>query len=124
MNEKLVQFISYYEFDKDIERLKKKYPHLEIDIKNFKENFSKEFQLSCEPLARFEKKLWKGRIGSTDMKRGKSGGFRLIFYFDEVKNPGKVYFLKIFPKVERSDLSPDELMELYKNFMMGLYEEK
>jgi len=122
MSEVSFQFVPYFEFKKDIERLKKKYPSIEKDLEKFKNNFAKEFKLNCDPLAGFERKLWKARIASSDMQRGKSGGFRLIFYFEGVKNPEKIYFLKIFPKVERGDISTDELMELFKNFMKWVYE--
>lgn len=117
-----MEFNSFYVFDKDIERLKKKYPHLEEDIKKFQENFSKEFYLNSDAIPGFERQLWKARIASTDMKRGKSGGFRLIFYYNQTKGADKVQLLNIYPKSERGDLSPDELMELFKNFMKSVYE--
>ena len=59
---------------------------------------------------------------STDQQRGKSGGFRLIFYFDENK-PAALYMLTLYPKTEREDISPDELQRLLKEVMSRLLQE-
>lgn len=45
-----------------------------------------------------------------------------MFYYNQSKGDNKVYLLSIYPKSERSDLSTDELMELFKNFMKSMYE--
>lgn len=39
-SEVFFQFIPYYEFEKNIERLKKKYPSIEEDLAKFKNNFT------------------------------------------------------------------------------------
>jgi mRNA-degrading endonuclease RelE of RelBE toxin-antitoxin system len=68
------------------------------------------------PMPAYHRKLWKTRIPSTDMKRGKSGGFRMIFYYNE-DAPNKIYRLAVYVKAEREDLSPREMQLLYKRFM-------
>jgi mRNA-degrading endonuclease RelE of RelBE toxin-antitoxin system len=109
-------FIAPETFHEELRRLKKKYPHIEKDLSNFKDNFADEIRLSARPIPGGENKIWKARIASTDMQRGKSGGFRLIFGCNP-NNFDRIYLLKLYPKAEREDISAEELMELFKKFI-------
>lgn len=101
------------EFTREVDRLKRKYSHIEDDLQNFYQEFLNNPILMADALPGFGRKLWKARVGSTDMQRGKSGGFRIIFHFDESR-PETVHLLSIYPKSERKDLSPSEYIELFK----------
>lgn len=108
-------FVEFDRFKDDLKRLIKKYPHIEVDIGNTLRDFFKNPQLA-RPLVGFEGKLFKLRIKSTDQRKGKSGGFRLIFYLNS-QQPEKIYLLTIYPKNERADLSFDELWSLYTKLL-------
>lgn len=103
-------------FKEEVKRLSRKYHHIEDDLQGFYQGFLENPIQSAFAIPGFERKLWKIRIRSRDQQRGKSGGFRLIFYFDE-SNPGTVHALTIYPKSEREDISAKELWELYKRFI-------
>lgn len=52
----------------------------------------------------------KARARSTDMGRGKSGGFRILYVWDEPADT--VRFLLCYAKTERDDVTQAELSEL------------
>lgn len=79
----------------------KKYRNLENDLVATLQNFTLS---STMPLGR---KLYKIRLKSSDIPRGKSKSFRLIVFLLEVKNvivPIALYF-----KGERQDISEKEI---------------
>lgn len=103
-------------FKEEVKRLKRKYPHFEADLQRFYEDFLNNPLQRAYAIPGFERKLWKIRMRSTDLQRGKSGGFRLIFYFNESK-PDTVHLLAVYPKTEREDLTRAEYLELYKRIL-------
>lgn len=96
-------------FDKALGELQKRFPRAEDDI-------LEEFKLgpprATDPLPTYARKLWKARAGSKDLKRGKSGGFRIIYYWDqELPNYcllGMAYF-----KGDQENLPASEIVRLY-----------
>lgn len=106
-------------FQEDLKRLSRKYHHLQEDLDAFLRDFVNNPLEGAFAIPSFERKLWKKRMRSTDQQKGKSGGFRLIFYLDE-QNPVKAIFLTIYPKSEREDIAANELLDLFKRFLAPL----
>jgi hypothetical protein len=52
--------------------------------------------------------LRKVRLGAGN--KGKSGGVRIVYYFYDAGHP--IFFLEVFPKNEKADLSTAQLKEL------------
>lgn len=101
-----------------LRKLSGKFPSSGDDIDN---EFSAGPPNPRWPLPGFNKKLWKTRVGSTDLGKGKSHSFRVIFYWDEtVPNwccLGACYF-----KGEMEDMSAKELKRLYNRlwYVVGM----
>lgn len=66
-------------FEDTLKRLERKYPRIKQDIE---EAFRGELVGRLDPLPGYSHKLWKYRVASRDMGRGKRGGFRIIFYME------------------------------------------
>lgn len=109
----LVDFDTYL---KNLKELQKKFRHINNDFENICQALVLNPTQIATPLPAYHRKLWKIRIRSSDMKRGKRGGFRMIFYYNK-DAPSKVYRLAVYVKVEREDLTRQELQQLYKRFM-------
>jgi len=109
----LVDFDTYL---KKLKELQKKFNHVINDIENICQELVLNPTQIATPLPAYHRKLWKIRIRSSDMKRGKRGGFRMIFYYNK-DAPSNVYRLAVYVKVEREDLTRQELQQLYKRFM-------
>lgn len=110
------------EFQDEVKRLSRKYRNIENDLQDFYKEFLPTPLVRAFAIPGFERKLCKVRMKSTDQQRGKSGGFRLIFYFDENK-PAALHMLTLYPKTEREDISSDELQRLLKEVMSKLLQE-
>lgn len=116
-----VQVRTWPGFDDTLAKLERKYPRIKQDIeKAFKDGL--EGRLDALP--GYSHKLWKYRVGSQDMGRGKRGGFRLIFYMEPKQEPRIVYLLTVYAKSERADVSPDELLRLWNRFWTFMKESR
>lgn len=114
--------VEHPEFLDEVKRLSRKYRHIENDLQDFYKEFLPAPLVRAFAIPGGERLLWKVRMKSADQQRGKSGGFRLIFYFDENK-PAALYMLTLYPKAERGDISSDELQRLLKEVMSKLLQE-
>ncbi|MFA6528972.1 MAG: type II toxin-antitoxin system RelE/ParE family toxin [Candidatus Gracilibacteria bacterium] len=88
-------------FKKQLKKLKKKYPHVKDDFLNIIESFNTNNEISIG------RSIYKIRIASTDMQKGKSGGFRSYLYV-YVKN-NLLLPLCIYPKSETESITENEL---------------
>lgn len=66
-------------FQRDVKYLKKKYRHIGSDLEKLN-SFLIDNSAYGDAIAGLEGKVFKARLASSDMSRGKSGGFRIIYY--------------------------------------------
>jgi mRNA-degrading endonuclease RelE of RelBE toxin-antitoxin system len=98
-------------FQKCLKILKKKFRHIKNDIIDTIRKLESDAPLG-DPVPGWDREIWKIRAASLDMKRGKSGAFRIIYLFKE--DDCKVYLLTIYFKGDKEDISPDEIENLLK----------
>jgi len=104
-------------FQRSLKALKKKYRHVKDDflaqISVLEENPS-----AGDPIPGWNKEVWKVRVASSDIKKGKSAGYRLIYFWraDEIK----VYLLTAYFKGEKSDVTRSEIEALLKKLNQEL----
>jgi len=53
--------------------------------------------------------IFKVRIRNSDVSRGKSGGYRAIYY---LKTPTMIILVTIYSKTEQSDISPARIRKI------------
>ena len=82
-------------FQKCVKLLKKKYRRIKDDIVNVIEKLEEDPSIG-DPIPGWNKEVWKIRAASSDIKRGKRGGFRLIYLW-KAGEP-KLYLLAIYAK--------------------------
>jgi mRNA-degrading endonuclease RelE of RelBE toxin-antitoxin system len=104
-------------FQKSIKALKKKYPHVKDDllgqIKAFEEDPS-----SGDPIPGWKKEVWKIRVASTDVKKGKRGGYRIIYFWKAGEM--KIYLLVAYFKGERAKITKKEIETLLRKLNQEL----
>jgi mRNA-degrading endonuclease RelE of RelBE toxin-antitoxin system len=96
-------------FLKDVKRLSKKYKSIKKDI----DELSVQLQTSPRIGTDLGKGLYKIRLRSSDMARGKRGGFRVVYYL--LTQDRKVYLLTIFPKTEVENIDFKKIHELLED---------
>ena len=113
--------VPFSSFERSAAPLRKKYRHFDEDFQECLDELLKNPPLYSVPLPAYARKVWKARLKNTDQQKGKSGGYRFIFYFDEQK-PDTLYGLDIYPKSVQEDIPASELAELYKRFVLFIAE--
>ncbi len=88
-------------FKKQVVKLKNKYPYVKADLLDELDHFKPNDEIHIG------RSIYKIRIGSSDMRKGKSGGFRSYIYLYLKKN--LLVPLCIYAKNQKGDISENEL---------------
>jgi len=93
-------------FSKEAKRLYKKYKKLPNDLKVLSE------RLHSNPKAGVDlgANCYKIRLENSSIPTGKSGGFRIIYYYYDGES--NLYLLSIFSKRDMENISDDRVLEL------------
>jgi mRNA-degrading endonuclease RelE of RelBE toxin-antitoxin system len=94
-------------FTKELNRLVRKYPSVLIEIEGLIVQLKQDERLGdLIPNVGYE--VYKVRIKNTSANRGKSGGFRVIYY---VRLADNVVMLTIYSKTEQNDITPNDIRQ-------------
>ena len=97
-------------FDKHYKQLKKKYRSLDQDLKSLAMRL-RDGDFSLDTVMQgFENTIYKARIASRDQKKGKSGGFRIVYYV--VTDDNKIILLDIYAKAQQENINAKEIMHM------------
>lgn len=107
--------------DREIKRLKKKYPNVEQDITEALNDLESP-TIRKDPVPSYHGRLLKVRVRSSDMKRGARGGFRILLYgvSNPAPQPPTWYPVTVYAKTEREDLPKDQVKDLLRRFFEWL----
>jgi len=97
------------EFEKSLKRLSKKYPSLKADYLSFLSELEKNPLLGDEIFPNCR----KARIAIKSKGKGKSGGGRVIFYFQIVEN--RIILLFIYDKSEMENVQTAFIEQILRN---------
>ncbi len=96
-------------FRRSVKRLKKRYPRVKEDVATAIRVIIESPRLGVViPKTGGIRKL---RVRSTDMGRGKSGGFRLLYFLEDHPSP-RIYLLLLYAKTDQEDVTRSELQSL------------
>lgn len=93
-------------FVKQAKRLAKKYRNLSADLKLLNSALEENPKAGTEII----NNCFKIRLANSSTKAGKSGGFRVIYYF--ISEDSHIYLLSIYSKTEQSSVDEAMLKEL------------
>lgn len=98
------------EFVKEVKRLAKKFPRLSRDLETLQDILTENPKMGT-PLGN---NCYKLRLQNTSIKRGKSGGFRIIIFL--IDKDKVIRLLSIYSKTERNNISDEDIRKvLVKN---------
>jgi len=106
-----MKFKATTEFEKALKRLAKKYKSLKNDYANFLSELEKNPYLGDEIIANCR----KARIAIKSKGKGKSGGGRIIFYFEIIND--EIILLYIYDKNEMENVNDEFIRHLLLNFL-------
>jgi len=97
-------------FKRNLRRLARKYRHIKSDI----EPLIKEIEaggLPGDQIPRAKDEIYKARVVNSDLQRGKSGGYRVIY---SVETPTQRVLVTVYSKTEQADVTMEELRRIIK----------
>ena len=95
-------------FEKDVKKLKKKFPKIKSDLVNFVN------QLLLNPKMGIDlgENIFKVRIQNSSIPIGKSGGFRIIYYHIDTNE--NLYLMSIYSKNELENIDDKIILQILK----------
>ncbi|MBI1277309.1 MAG: type II toxin-antitoxin system RelE/ParE family toxin [Anaerolineaceae bacterium] len=100
------------QFVKDLKHLTKKYPNIRDDVSNFI-NLLQSGETPGDQIRGTGYTVYKARIRNSDLTKGKSGGYRIIYF---VQTPTELALITIYVKSERVDLSVARLKQMLEDY--------
>ena len=95
-------------FSIKLKKLAKKYKKIKYDLQELNRELSHNPRVGIA----LQHNCYKIRVANSSTPTGKSGGFRVVYYF--VDNNNKVFLMTIYSKTQKENLSENELLELLK----------
>ncbi len=99
-------------FRKNIRTLVKKYRNIRQDLQPVI-NQLEQGELLGDQISGIGYPVFKLRVKNSDINKGKSGGYRLIYY---LKTSTGIVLLTIYPKSEQLDIEADEIRDIITEY--------
>ncbi|MDR3340412.1 MAG: addiction module toxin RelE [Candidatus Symbiothrix sp.] len=106
-----MNFEATLEFEKALKRLSKKYPSLKMDYISFLSELEQNPTMGDEIFPNCR----KARIAIRSKGKGKSGGGKIIFYFEIVRD--KIILLFIYDKSEMENVQTTYIEQILKSIL-------
>ncbi|MCA0455610.1 MAG: type II toxin-antitoxin system RelE/ParE family toxin [Chloroflexi bacterium] len=104
-NEVAIRVLTTPRFKHVLKKLRKKYAHVIDDLKPLLAVLA-EGQTPGDQIPDVGYNVYKTRLPNRDAQRGKSGGYRLIYY---LKTRERIILIDIYSKTEQVNISADEI---------------
>ena len=104
-----LKIISLESFGRDVKRLYKKYKKLPKDLKELQSLLQEDPRSGIE----LGNGCYKIRWANSSVPTGKSGGFRVIYYYLDEDN--HLYLMAMYSKSELENIKEEKLIEILKS---------
>jgi len=108
MSEEIIRIIASPVFERNIRALLKKYRNAREDIFPIIERLQAG-EMPGEQVTGIGYPVYKVRIRNTNTQKGKSGGYRLIYY---IKTTTTILLLTLYSKLEQDDVTAEDLRDI------------
>lgn len=95
-------------FKKHVRKLSRRYPSLQQDLQPVVEGLQKGMLLG-DRLTGLDDIVYKARVKNSDSKKGKSGGYRVIYY---LKTSEEINLLAVYSKSDQVNISESSLRRI------------
>jgi len=92
-------------FEKNLKKLRKKYPNIYSDVKKVLYQIDDNPELG-DRIEGLNELIYKIRVPNSDMQKGKRGAYRMIYYF---VNNDDIILLTIYAKAKQQNISVKEI---------------
>lgn len=116
----LIQVEASPTFNRNLRDLAKKYRNIRNDIQPVIEQLE-EGELPGDQIPGVSYTVFKLRVRNSNTQKGKSGGYRLIYY---VKTAMGIILLTVYAKSEQVDIAADDIRSIIAEYEQRAVEEK
>ena len=95
------------EFKKSVKKLAKRYKQISKDLKSLEKELTQNRQAGVD----LGDNCFKIRLQNSSIPTGKSGGFRVIYFFKQQEN---IYLLEIYSKNDLNNIEDKHLVEILR----------
>jgi mRNA-degrading endonuclease RelE of RelBE toxin-antitoxin system len=95
-------------FESEIRKLGKRYRRIRLDIQPVIDQLAAG-ELPGDQIPGMDYILFKVRVKNSDIQKGKSGGYRLIYY---LKTEAQILLVTLYSKSDQADISAAEIREI------------
>ena len=99
-------------FQRNLRKLKKKYRNIKNDVQAVITKLQKG-DLLGDQIPNIDYQVYKLRIKNSDNKKGKSGGYRLIYY---LKTEKSIILLTIYSKSEQVNITNKQIIDIIDRY--------
>jgi addiction module RelE/StbE family toxin len=100
------------EFKRNLRALSKKYRHIHSDVQPVIEQLQAG-EFVGDRIPRTQYMVFKVRVRNSDIQKGKSAGYRLIY---QVKEPTLVVLVTLYSKLDQADISAEQIRRILAEF--------
>ncbi len=100
------------EFKRNVRHLAKKYRHFKSDIQPVLDTLASG-KLVGVRVPKVKYAVYKVRAKNSDLTKGKSAGYRLIYC---IPSKRKIVLVTVFSKTEQGDISPAKIREIMERY--------
>jgi len=97
-------------FKRNLRTLAKKYRHIRSDVQPIIEQLQAGVMLG-DQVPGVGYTIFKVRIRNSDIRKGKSSGYRMIYY---LKTGNSIILITIYSKLEQGDISSQRIRQIIK----------
>lgn len=99
-------------FKRNVRKLVKKYSRLPNDVDSFIQKLQTG-EISGDLIKHVGFDIYKARIKNSNNQKGKSAGYRVIYYF---KKEEQLFLMTIYSKSEQADISTAEIQAIIEKW--------
>jgi mRNA-degrading endonuclease RelE of RelBE toxin-antitoxin system len=99
------------EFKRNLRVLSKKYRHIRQDIQSVIDDLQQS-KIIGDQVPGVGYTIYKVRVRNTDARKGKRGGYRVIYY---LQTKTDIILITIYSKTEQSDISDTRIQQIIKS---------
>jgi mRNA-degrading endonuclease RelE of RelBE toxin-antitoxin system len=100
------------EFKRNLRALAKKYRHIHSDVQPVIDQL-RAGKVIGDQVPRTRYAIFKVRVRNSDIRKGKSSGYRLIYH---LKTPKNVILVTIYSKLDQADVSAEQIRHILIEF--------
>ena len=99
-------------FQRNLRKLSKKYSNIRQDIEPILEQIH-QGKILGDRIPQIGYEVFKLRVRNSDIQKGKSGGYRLIYY---LKTAQSVILLTIYSKSQQANIAADDIQRIISEY--------